>query len=274
MRRLATAAFLLPLFGYVFGFAPAWFFYGLTSLWIALATWECYGLLEAAGGRPFKGLGLLGTLGVVWAFVGHAPHFEPQVPLVILTLVACASALAWRNDARLMLRTAAETLFPVMFVGLTLAHPVALRSLSDELGRRLLLLLLMCVVAADTGAYCLGRWLGRHPLAPLLSPRKTWEGAVGGLAASVLVAAGAHLWPLTRIGLGHALALGLLLGLAGLAGDLAESMVKRAAGVKDASALLPGHGGLLDRTDSMLFAGPVLYYYSRLLLLGPAGTSG
>jgi phosphatidate cytidylyltransferase len=125
----------------------------------------------------------------------------------------------------------------------------------------LLLLVLVCVIFTDVAAYYVGSNLGRHALAPRLSPKKSWEGAVGGLLASVGGAVLAHLWFFQRLPLGHAIALGLILGVAAIMGDLAESLVKRAAGVKDSSSLIPGHGGLLDRADSLLFAGPLLYYY-------------
>jgi phosphatidate cytidylyltransferase len=100
----------------------------------------------------------------------------------------------------------------------------------------------------------------------VLSPKKTWEGALGGVAASVGGALLAHVWFYQRLPIPHAIVLGILLGVAGILGDLAESMVKRAAGVKDSARTLPGHGGFLDRTDSLLFSAPVLYYYSMRFL--------
>jgi phosphatidate cytidylyltransferase len=105
-------------------------------------------------------------------------------------------------------------------------------------------------------------------MAPVVSPKKTWEGAAGGVLGSVAGALVAHAWFFNRLPVGHAVALGVLLCGAGILGDLAESMLKRAAGVKDSSALLPGHGGVLDRVDSLLVAAPVLYYYWGVFLAG------
>jgi phosphatidate cytidylyltransferase len=116
----------------------------------------------------------------------------------------------------------------------------------------------------DIGAYFTGRLLGRHPMAPVLSPKKTREGAAGGLAASVLAAAGIdHLGPVLRGGAWAAVVFGLTVGLAGLLGDLAESLIKRDCGRKDASHAVPGFGGVLDVVDSVLFAAPVAYFWLR-----------
>lgn len=124
--------------------------------------------------------------------------------------------------------------------------------------RMVIILLLAVVWAGDTGAYFVGRAIGRHKLYPLVSPKKTIEGAIGGLAASVGVAALiAALW-LPQLSVPHAVVIGLLGGMAAQIGDLAESLVKRACGVKDSGRLLPGHGGMLDRVDGVIFAFPVV----------------
>ena len=143
-----------------------------------------------------------------------------------------------------------------------------MRFIPGEDGEDLLMLLFVCVVLADIAAYYVGRAVGRRRLAPVLSPKKTWAGAVAGVAASMAGALVAQAWFYQRLAPGHALVLGFALGLAAIVGDLAESMVKRSANVKDSSRLLPGHGGLLDRTDSLLFAGPLLFYYYRWFLGG------
>jgi phosphatidate cytidylyltransferase len=191
---------------------------------------------------------------------------EPELALVALAVAAWIAAMIWRDAPGGMLASAGSTIAPVGSVALMLAYLVALRELPGNDGSDLLLLLILCIIFGDAGAYYIGRWLGRHPLAPILSPRKTWEGLCGGLVASVVGALLAHLWFYQRLPLVHAMVLGLVLGLSGVVGDLAESAFKRAVGVKDSSTLLPGHGGLLDRSDSFLFSGPLLYYYYQLLL--------
>jgi phosphatidate cytidylyltransferase len=127
------------------------------------------------------------------------------------------------------------------------------------------LLLIIVVVASDSAQYYAGRAFGRHPLSPTLSPKKTVEGAVGGLLAGALTLAllGHWWWPAAPAALRFGL--GALLVVLGITGDLFESMLKRAAGVKDSAALIPGHGGVLDRIDALLFAAPVYYTMMRYL---------
>jgi phosphatidate cytidylyltransferase len=118
----------------------------------------------------------------------------------------------------------------------------------------------------DTGAYYTGRTIGRHKLAPRVSPGKTIEGAIGGFVMAVVAGLLCKLVFFPEIPAAHALALGAVLGTIGQVGDLAESLLKRGSNVKDSGTLLPGHGGMLDRVDSILFCAPVLYYYSRLFV--------
>ncbi|MGH2586680.1 MAG: phosphatidate cytidylyltransferase [Dehalococcoidia bacterium] len=155
----------------------------------------------------------------------------------------------------------ALSLAAVLYVGWLGQHVVGLRELPD--GRDWVLLAFFTTFATDTGAYAVGRLLGRHKLAPALSPGKTIEGAIGGLVAGALAA-----WALSVVlGLDQPLvamlALGAAAAVAGQAGDLAESLIKRSAGVKDMGTLLPGHGGILDRLDSLLFVLPLVYYAAR-----------
>lgn len=270
MTRVLTAAVLLPVLWLAIKRAPPWVFVAVVAVAMLLAAWECYALLSARGVRPMRVVGSLGCLAVTLSFSGGASAVAPALPLALVTMAATVGAMWRRDEPAAMLETASATLFPVLFVGLAFGYPVALRALPGEDGTDLLLLLLVCVMASDTAAYYLGSLFGRRRLSPILSPKKSWEGAVGGVLASVGAALVAHAWFYQRLPLVHAIALGLLLGVAGILGDLAESMVKRAAGAKDSSGVLPGHGGLLDRTDSLLFAGPLLYYYSlRFLGVGP-----
>lgn len=151
-----------------------------------------------------------------------------------------------------------------VYAGFLLGHGLQLRELSgggaDNLGRSWLLFTLLAVFACDTGAFAVGRLAGRHRMAPRISPNKTWEGAAGGFAAAV----GAGLLAGAVFDLGAAgwqqAAAGATVGVAAQLGDLAESALKRAAQVKDSGSIMPGHGGILDRMDSILFALPAVYY--------------
>ena len=152
----------------------------------------------------------------------------------------------------------------VFYVAWLLGHFILLRSLPD--GARWIILALLVTWATDTGAYFSGRALGRHRLAPRISPKKTWEGSIGGL----LWAVGGALLLSWLFGVPgnplHAAAVGAIVGIVSQLGDLAESMLKRQTGVKDSGRSIPGHGGVLDRLDSLLFAVPVVYYYAIWVL--------
>src|SRR6185503_11532334 len=124
-------------------------------------------------------------------------------------------------------------------------------------------------MGGDTAAYYVGRALGKHKLAPKVSPGKTWEGAAGGMAASLLLAALAHFWFFRELPLKWALPLAAAMNILGVLGDLAESALKRSADTKDAASILPGHGGLLDRLDSLLFNAPLIYYFGLFYFQKP-----
>jgi phosphatidate cytidylyltransferase len=268
MLRIASAALMASIVWMALKLAPVWVFYALAFVMILGACWELYRMLERCGARPFHWLGLLATAAMLWSLLEQAPRFEPCLPLISIAVLAVVMAIWRREDPTQMLRAALHTVFPVVFVGLALGYLIKIRGIPGEDGSDLILLLLICVIFADTAAFYVGSGIGKHRLAPRLSPKKSWEGAIGGLVGSTVGAILAHIWFYQRLPLSHAIALGLVLGAAAILGDLAESLVKRAAGVKDSSNLIPGHGGLLDRADSLLFAGPILYHYYMVFLQG------
>ena len=132
-------------------------------------------------------------------------------------------------------------------------------------GALLIFFVVLVSWSGDTGAYVVGKAMGRRALAPIISPKKTYEGLAGGLVLACLMALAARAWFLPGFSVVDFVALGILLTTAGLMGDLAESAVKRSAGFKDSGALIPGHGGMLDRLDSLLFTSPAFYYYVTIL---------
>jgi phosphatidate cytidylyltransferase len=270
MLRILTAAILLPILWASVKLAPPAVFCGVAFLFVGAATLEALRVMRSEESEPFVWIGLVGTLALTWSFLDMAPRLEPIVPLAATLVITFVLAMLRRGSPRAIVASTLGTLFPVLLVGLGLGLLVGLRAMPGEDGEDLLMLAFACVMLSDTGAYYVGRTLGRHKMSPRLSPKKTWEGAAGGLLASVAGGCLAHFWFYQRLPLAHAIILGLLLGVAGIFGDLAESTLKRAAGVKDSSGLLPGHGGVLDRLDSLLFAGPILYYYYRWFLQGIA----
>ncbi len=151
----------------------------------------------------------------------------------------------------------------LLFIVLPLSVLVRLHAI-PAIGPRLLLFALVLVWTGDTAAYFTGRAIGRNKLAPKLSPGKTWEGAAGNLLGSLLIGWAFARW--LQIGVSHMLIMAALGSVAGQVGDLLESAYKRSAGAKDSGALLPGHGGVLDRIDALLLAAPVVWYYFEIVL--------
>jgi len=171
-----------------------------------------------------------------------------------------AFSLLWqmaRKGGHLPVVSWALSLGGGFYLGFLLSHFISLRALPR--GLEWTLLAFFPAWANDTGAYFVGRWIGTHPFAPRISPKKTWEGSIGGWISGIGV--GTLMGAVLRLPLLHASLLGLLVSLAATGGDLVESMFKRWAGVKDSGRLIPGHGGVLDRIDSLLFSVAAVYYY-------------
>ena len=268
MTRLLTAAFLIPAAWYLCKRAPLALFLAAALLLAGIAAWECVVILRHRGSRPFTGLSVAACLGIVGAFALQPPLAAAVAVLTAAAIGSPALAMARRATPEAMFDATMTTFFPVLFVGLPFAFVVGLRVIPGQNGPDLLLLAMLCVTLSDAGAYYTGSAFGAHRLAPVISPKKSWEGVAGGVLGSIAGALIGHFWFFQRLPLAHALALGVVLCAAGILGDLAESMLKRSAGVKDSSALLPGHGGVLDRVDSLLVAAPVLYYYWIVFLAG------
>ena len=267
--RVLSAVVFLPIFWVIvkkLGSGP----YELLLLAAALlGLFEMYGLAAARGFRVHR------LIGVVVAVLFLASFATRAVPLeygLVLALVALPVASLRRGgDWGPAFGEIGATLFAACFIGVFFGYLLALRLLTDapfgdENGSDLVFLLFFVVWAGDTAAYFTGRALGRRPLAPNVSPKKTIEGAAGGILGSLAAAMVARAWFMHRLRPVDVLVLGLALGAVGMVGDLVESMLKRGAGVKDSARLVPGHGGLLDRVDSLLYAAPVLYYYYQVAM--------
>ena len=188
-----------------------------------------------------------------------------EFTLTLIVLALFLYALLTKRSLSESIPALAITLFGILYVSWLLSHLVLLRGLSN--GKELVFYVLLVVWAGDTGAYYTGSYLGQHKLAPVVSPKKTIEGAVGGLIASLLASCIAKWTFLPLLAYRHCLVLGVLLAVISQLGDLCESMLKRAVNIKDSGTILPGHGGILDRLDGVMFAAPVLYYYVILFLV-------
>ena len=264
-QRVLFAAVAIPVMVAVVGYAPAWLFVAVVLGLVLIAQWELYRMFARVGVAADAGWGLLLGGLVVLAFAVGGALRPWLVPFALSLAVAGCLALGLRRATGTGFEWAglALTLLGICYCAWLLGHTIWLRELPN--GAALTFLVLGVTWCGETAAYFVGRRWGRRKLAPRVSPAKTVEGAVAQLVASVaaaLVASAAALLPgLTPV---HAVGIGVTLGVLGQIGDLAESFLKRGAETKDASRLLPGHGGLLDRLDSLLFNVPALYYYVKI----------
>lgn len=257
LKRILSAAALLPAFLLLVQFGTAFHFFLLITLAILIGLYEFYGMAKAGGWRPLTSLGMGSGLALsCMEFLGTpAPWLISAMTGVVILLLI--SLLVGGTEPKEAVSRGAITLFGLIYVAGLLSFPALLRAMAS--GRIYIFYLVFVTWAGDTGAFYVGSLMGKRPLCPSVSPRKTVEGSVGGLVCSVLASGLAKLWFWEGLGAVEIVAMGVGLGVMGQIGDLCESMLKRGFGVKDTGALIPGHGGLLDRVDSLLFAGPVLY---------------
>jgi phosphatidate cytidylyltransferase len=267
MQRILTALVALPVI-----IASIWFDQLALVFVLLAAAAMMAGLYEfwiLSARREMKASRELGTVFAVLLLLLFYYRALAAAPLlVVMTLVAfvvatLAAAMLRGAPFERMIGSAGATILGVLYVVFLGGHIVALRTtFLPALSRDLLFFFLLVLMGSDTAAYYTGRAFGRRKLAPKVSPGKTWEGAVGGMAASLAAAALAHYWFFPELSLRAALPLAALMNVLGVLGDLTESALKRGAGAKDAAKILPGHGGLLDRLDSLLFNAPLLYYFA------------
>jgi phosphatidate cytidylyltransferase len=257
VRRALSTLVLLPLFLWLVMAGPLWLFGTIIVLLGALGQWEFTGMFERAGVRTLRALGLVGGVLVTASF---ALPVSERVMLTAVLLGALTAALWQQRLGKMEWPPAVVTVFGILYVNWLLGYAFWLRDL--ESGKEWVLLLVWVTWLGETAAYLVGSAAGRHRLAPMVSPKKTVEGAVAQLVVSVLAAVIAQAWFFPALGLAGASLVGLVLGVSGQIGDLVESALKRSVDTKDTGNLIPGHGGVLDRIDSLLFNTPVLFYYA------------
>ncbi len=269
MKRVLTAVVLIPLVLVLVFLGPRWqwLFTAATALVAMLAGWEFLGLAREKGVAPPR-VAVLIAISLLFAATFEWPDQTSSILgiLILMLLVVCT----FGSPIERALLDTSTAMFCLLYTGFTLISLPALHAQNN--GPSLVVFLLCSVWAGDTAALYIGRPFGRHKLAPRLSPQKTWEGSIASVIGSLLAAAAllgiaSYLARWNSVTLSYAdevwwywLVLAVIINIAAQVGDLAESAMKRSAGVKDSGTLLPGHGGILDRIDAILLAAPALWY--------------
>jgi len=268
-KRIITSLWFVPLLVIVVWFGGEPGFTALMVIFGILAALEFYRMVAISKAPPLTYFGLIWTALFILSRNSELlailePHFNLSLvtPLLLTSAVVLSLiGLLSRRQKEGAFTSWAWTIAGILYIGWLLSYLVALRGL--DAGRNWVFFGLFTTWASDTTAFFIGRKLGRHKLAPNISPGKTWEGATGGILGAIIVsilfftATPFHL-PITYW---QAIPLSILVSILGQVGDLVESLLKRNMGVKDSGKLMPGHGGVLDRMDSIIFAGIVVYYY-------------
>jgi len=269
MSRIITAAIFLPfLIASILIPALAPLFIAIVAAALLFGLHEFYLLARKRELKPDVAAGFLGAAALFTVFCFATPNLlldGQMIVLVLLALVIGTLIAATLRGAPFdkMLGSSGATMLGVVYVVLLGGHLAALRTgFAEPLSAHLLSFFFLVLMGADTGAYYAGRSFGKRKLAPSISPGKTWEGVVGGVVAALALATVSHFWFFKELPLKWTLPLAAVMTVVGILGDLTESALKRGAGAKDAAKILPGHGGALDRLDSLLFNAPLLYYFA------------
>lgn len=271
VARIVTAAVALPvLIASILIAKLALLFVLIAALAMVLALYEFWVLARKQQLKADLASGYIGGAALFTVFYFAEPGRPPdplmiETILMLLTAGTLAAAMLRGAPFDRMIVSVGVTLLGVLYIVLLGGHLVAVRmGFHPELSKHLLSFFFLVIMGADSAAYYGGKTFGRHKLAPAISPGKTWEGAIAGMLASLLLAAAAHYWFFRELPLRFALPLAAAMNVLSVIGDLTESALKRSAGAKDTAKILPGHGGVLDRLDSLLFNAPVIYYFARV----------
>ncbi len=263
--RELTAAIFAPFVIWLIGWGHEYLFNAVIALVAVLAMYEFIDLGRHKGYHIPLVLCVAVMLIIMSAFV--LEDLSVELGMFAALLFIPASYVFSSKPIEDSLPSSAVAVLATTYVGLLGGSLIRLRN-DFPVGWKLVFFLLLVVWLGDSGAYYVGKRFGKHKLSPRISPKKTIEGLAGGVAMSVITAVVIHFTFFPEFPLFHAVVAGMILSVAGVVGDLAESMWKRSAAVKDSGTLLPGHGGFLDRFDSILFTAPILYCYWTLIVHG------
>jgi len=269
-KRLLASAIFIPCL-IVIAERGSYFFLALVDIMILVGLIEFYRMMEAKGLRPYKVVGIISGLALSWYVFFHQGIYANF--FLSVAFMAIMVFELFRREKGLAVYHISVTIFGVFYVAWLGSHLVLLRELPNlkgmdySLGFSLVIVAFVLTWCYDTGAYFIGIWLGRHRMFPSISPSKTLEGAFGGVFFSICGILVARWIIAPYLSLLHAVLLAILASVVGQFGDLVESMIKRDVKLKDSSTTIPGHGGVLDRFDSLLFTVPLLYYLFKYFIL-------
>ncbi len=275
-NRLLTAAVALPILiaSIVLpSYIPqtVWIFVVIAIFALAAGLFEFFSLTKKLELKADAGIAYLGASGLTVAFVVDAPATAPDLLMMALAffiiVVLITQTFRFQKDFSKMLTGAGVTVLGVLYIAFLGGFLIATRvgfETHPYLSTHLLGYFFLVLMGSDTGAYYAGRAFGKHKLAPGISPGKTVEGLIGGLITAGAFGALATFWFFPELPYQFSVPLAIVMAGVGVLGDLAESAMKRGAKTKDAASILPGHGGLLDRLDSLLLNAPILYYFARI----------
>lgn len=254
-----------------------WLFVVIAAFGLSAGLFEFYSLTKKLELKADAAMGYLGAALFFVAFVFDIPSNAPSLLLATLALfliaVLITQTFRFQKDFSKMLAGVGVTVFGVLYVAFLGGYLVSTRMafdhpLNQNLSTHLLGYFFLVIMGSDIGAYFAGRTLGKHKLAPSISPGKTVEGLIGGILAAAGFGALATFWFFPELPYKWSIPLAAVMAVIGVLGDLAESAMKRGAGAKDAASILPGHGGFLDRLDSLLLNAPILYYFAKFYFIG------
>lgn len=262
MKRFISGIIAIPLvLGVVLYGSPLLFFF-LVAAVVLVASYEYFSMISKMGveGFPIEG-GVLCFLLLLGFYLGF------KFLIIFGILLPLTLFMAWyfrENNVRVALDPIAYTVLGIFYIAGLGGYFLLIHS--QDGGSKMVVFLLLLIWVGDIAAFYVGQSLGKHKLMPAVSPNKTVEGAVANVLGTLLMALCARLWFFDEFSLTHCLIAGFICGIIGQFGDMLESLIKRSCRVKDSSLLIPGHGGVLDRIDSLLFAGPAFYCYYQLFL--------
>ncbi len=264
MSRIFSGLVFIPLFVGLVLYLPPIAYFAFIQIGVLLCCIEFFKMADSGGcsTEAFLGTAVAMMLSFSMGQSSYGFDFPILNPVLLITLSLFAIPLSYilrKKPIKNALLSISATFAGILLIGYLLGYQLLLRNIGKD-GTTLIILLYLIIWTGDAAALYTGRLLGKHSFSPVISPKKTWEGSIGGFTASLAVAFVSAFWFIDFFTVTEAIVIAAIMNIVGQMGDLVESLFKRSSEIKDSSTLIPGHGGFLDRADSLLFAAPVLYY--------------